>query len=130
PAIAQRLRLDLLQKSFLFIGYGYGDSNIKNIINEARRLGANNTRQHYFITKDKKDNPEFELWCMNLRRYGIQVVKITEYENLRLILEILSLKSRGRSVFVTGSHNEKSNSDAVEIGKELGKKSGYILNDG
>jgi len=130
PAIAQRLRLDLLQKSFLFIGYGYGDSNIKNIITEARRLAGNNTRQHYLITKDKKDDPEFKLWCSNLRRYGIRVIKISEYDDLKPILETLSLQSRGHSVFVTGSHTVNNNNDAAELGKGLAKKTGYIFNDG
>lgn len=130
PAISQRLRLDLLQKSFLFLGYGYGDSNIKNIITEARRLSGNNTRQHYLITKNKKSDPEFKLWCSNLRRYGIRVIKIEKHEDLKPILETLALKSRGHSIFVTGSHNEKHNSDAAELGKELAKNSRYILNDG
>lgn len=130
PAITQRLRLDLLQKSFLFIGYGYGDPNIKNIIIEARRLTGNNTRQHYLITKDKVGDREFELWCINLRRYGIRVIKIAEHEELRPILETLSLKSRGNSVFVTGSHNDQNNDDAVQLSIALAKNTKYILNDG
>lgn len=129
PATVQRLRLDLLQKSFLFIGYGYGDPNIKNIITEARRLSGNNTRQHYLLTKDKK-NPEFDLWCNNLRRYGIRVVKLNKYEDLTEILGVLSLKSRGNSVFITGSHNTKDDDDVLEIAKFLGGRNDIILNDG
>lgn len=130
PATAQRLRMDLLQKSFLFIGYGYGDPNIKNIIIEARRLAGNNTRQHYLITKDEKGNREFELWCTNLRRYGIRVIKIEQYGDLHPILEALSLKSRGKSVFITGSHDTKNDEEAKQLSEALAKKKDIILNDG
>lgn len=130
PAIAQRLRIDLLRKSFLFIGYGYEDPNIKNIITEARRLAGNNTLQHYLITKDQPGSIEFDLWCKNLRRYGIRVVKIENYDKLLEILESLSLKSRGKSIFVTGSHNSKSTTEAIELAKGLANHSDYVLNDG
>lgn len=129
PATSQRLKLDLLQKSFLFIGYGYGDPNIQNIITEARRLAGNNTRQHYLITKDKK-NKEFDLWSKNLRRYGILVITIKEHTDLLPILERLSLKSRGKSVFITGSHNTKNDENVEQLSKALAKEKGFILNDG
>lgn len=129
PATAQRLRLDLLQKSFLFIGYGYGDPNIQNIITEARRLSGSNTRQHYLITKNKK-SPEFDLWCRNLRRYGILVITIEDYSDLLPILDRLSLKSRGKSVFITGSHDTKSSDNVEKISKALAKNKDVILNDG
>jgi len=130
PAIAQRLRTDLLQKSFLFIGYGYDDPNIKNIITEARRLAGNNTLQHYLITKDQPGSVEFNLWCRNLRRNGIRVITIENYSKLLEILESLSLKSRGKSIFVSGSHNSKSTPDAVKLAKGLAIHSDYVLNDG
>jgi predicted Rossmann-fold nucleotide-binding protein len=130
PATAQRLKIDLLQKSFLFIGYGYGDPNIKNIITEARRLASNATRQHYLIAK-KQDGSEFKLWCNNLKRYGIRVIEIAEHNELDLILEKLSLKSRGKSVFITGSHSSKNtNPDVQEISEALAKEEDIILNDG
>lgn len=130
PAISQRLRLDLLQKSFLFIGYGYNDPNIKNIVTEARRLAGNNTRQHYLIIKDEPSSVEFDLWCKNLRRYGIRVIKIDKYEQLLEILENLSLRSRGKSIFITGSHSSTNSAEAVELAKGLAKNSEYVLNDG
>nr|WP_315200957.1 SIR2 family protein [uncultured Flavobacterium sp.] len=130
PAIAHRLRIDLLRKSFLFIGYGYEDPNIKNIIAEARRLAGNNTLQHFLITKDKPGSIEFDLWCKNLRRYGIRVIKIDNYDILLEILEKLSLKSRGKSIFITGSHSIKTSDHAIQLAKGLANNSQYILNDG
>jgi hypothetical protein len=129
PAISQRLRVDLLQKSFLFLGYSYRDPNIQNIITEARRLSGNFARQHYLITKAKKER-EFELWCKNLERYGIKVLKIDDFPQLEVILSTLSLKSRGKSVFITGSHKYESNEDVNELCKFLAGQKDVILNDG
>ncbi len=129
PATAQRLQMDLLQKSFLFIGYGYGDTNIKNIITEARRLSNNATRQHYLITTTQPGE-EFNLWCKNLNRYGIKVIEIPNYGELDRILETLALKSRGKSIFITGAHNKKSIPDVPKIATALAMEDEIVLNDG
>ena len=129
PATAQRLRIDLLQKSFLFIGYGYGDPNIKNIITEARRLSNNSTRQHYLITRNS-GSVDFKLWCNNLKKYGISVIEIDDFSELEMILEAISLKSRGKSIFITGSHLEADNNDAKKLGTVLADKEDIMLIDG
>ena len=130
PATVQRLKIDLLRKSFLFIGYGYGDPNIQNIIIQARRLAGKAMRQHYLITKNIEGDREFELWCNNLGRYSIKVIKIEQYSELLKILEDLSLKSRGKSIFITGSHNTKSDEDAKQLGVAIAKNNDFVLNDG
>src|SRR5262249_50761108 len=43
PAITARLQANLLSKSFLFVGYGYGDPNIRTVLVEARRLAGRAT---------------------------------------------------------------------------------------
>jgi hypothetical protein len=47
PATSERLRSDLLGKSFLFLGYSYRDPNIHGIVAQARRLANKATRQHF-----------------------------------------------------------------------------------
>ncbi|WP_342086177.1 SIR2 family protein [Dyadobacter sp. OTU695] len=130
PALSQRLRLDLIQKSFLFIGYGYNDVNIGNIVSEARRLAGRNTRQHYMICKDEPENSAFPFWCSNLRRYGIRVVRIQNFSQLTEILRILSLKSRGKSIFVSGSHILDHGFEIEEISRQLAEIDDIALNDG
>lgn len=128
PATAQRLRMDLLTKSFLFIGYGLGDPNIKSTLIEARRLAKSATRQHYLITKEKSSK-EFDLWCKNLKRSGISVVTIKEHSDLREILDKLSIESRGQTIFITGSHND-SNTTATELGALIGENKDMVMLDG
>lgn len=133
PATIQRLKLDLLQKSFLFIGYNYGDPNIQNIVTEARRISSKSeTHKHYILLKNKlkKENNadiKFKLWLKNLERYNIFSVVYEEHSELEEILNEVSLKSRGNTVFITGSHQTDANSDIVELGRFLVKKQIIII---
>jgi len=132
PATAERLRSDLLRNSFLFIGYSYGDPNIRNIIVEARRLANQATRQHYMIQKTEKD-PELSIrqqnWVLDLRRVGISCVLINDYDELDFALRTIALKSRGKTLFVTGGH-ELDLSNAADFERALAAIPDLILLDG
>ena len=138
PAMSQRLSNDLLNKSFLFIGYSYRDPNIRNIMISARRLSKKTTQEHYLITTLPKDgNQEVllqkkrrqELWIKDLKRLGISALQIEDYEELEKILFEISQKSRGKTVYVTGSH-EKSNPIAQQLGKFLAEEREITLISG
>lgn len=141
PATAQRLRQDLLEKSFLFIGYSCGDSNINNILVEARRLGRRATRQHFIVVcrcddKDKETRlakqARQDLWLGDLARVGIEHCQIDRYEELQKILDSVALGSRGSTVFVTGSHSrpEADSECPRQLGELLAKERGLVLLDG
>lgn len=117
PAISQRLSNDLLKKSFLFIGYSYRDPNIRNIMLAARRLSKKATQEHYLIMFKPKDETgdilkekekRLELWCKDLKRLGISTLLLDSYDDLEKILFTISQKSRGKTVYVTGSHEDGS----------------------
>lgn len=138
PAISQRLCNDLLKQSFLFIGYSYRDPNIKNIMIAARRLSRKTTQEHYLITTTPKDNnPEIllekkrrqELWCKDLKRLGVSTLLIDKHEELEKILFVISQKSRGKTVYVTGSH-EKGSQVARQLGEFLAKEKDITLVSG
>jgi len=132
PALCERLRHDLLHSSFLFIGYSYRDPNIATVLVEARRLAAGATREHFFITKRETDPDAAqrqELWHSDLRRFGMRTTFMTDYDELNGALNRLALASRGKSVFITGSHSAKS-SLAAEIGTLLALTPGIVLLDG
>ncbi|UXC18825.1 SIR2 family protein [Comamonas squillarum] len=144
PATAHRLRQDLIDRQFLFLGYGYGDSNIRNIVVEARRLGKQALRQHYIVVRrirDKDARPEEiaakqarqNLWLRDLSRVGISACQIDEYTELEEILQRISLRSRGQTVFVTGSHERDDatkESHPRRLGELLAEKQGLVLLDG
>lgn len=133
PATAQRLRMELLDKSFLFIGYSHADANIRNVLVEARRLASKATRRHYWILKRDSSDAQTEkrqlLWCKNLERIGIFSYLINDHRELEDVLKAVSLKSRGPSVFITGSHLAPS-PFAHEVGEKLAEVDNLILLDG
>jgi hypothetical protein len=132
PALSERLRHDLLHNSLLFIGYSYNDPNIETMVVEARRLSGGATREHYLILKRETDpdaSKRQELWQDDLRRFGIRTALIDDYSELRTTLDRLALASRGKSVFVTGSH-KKASRLATELGELLATEPNVMLLDG
>lgn len=138
PAISQRLCNDLLKKTFLFIGYSYRDPNIRNIMVMARRLCNNSTKEHFLILKRDCDenvekrnekNRRQELWCQDLKRLGISTLFIDNYDELEEILLAISQKSRGKTVYVTGSH-KGGNEVAQQLGIALAREKNVVLISG
>lgn len=120
PALAARLRHDLLNRSFLFAGYSYRDPDIHTVLIEARRLSKRATREHYLIVPRESEPDEQrrqELWLQDLRRVGIKASLTAKHQELESVLDSLALRSRGRSVFVTGG---RDNADGRKIAGELG----------
>ncbi|MFC6269618.1 SIR2 family protein [Frigoriflavimonas asaccharolytica] len=129
PTIVQRLKVDLLQNSFVFMGYNYGDPNIQNILTEVRRLKSDKNKiKHYILLKDKSDQ-KFKLWCNNLERYNIFPVLYKDHDDFSTLLKKIALKSRGNSVFITGSHTHEKIDDLKLLIKYI-VKGNLILIDG
>ena len=120
----KRLENDMLSKSIMFIGYSYNDPNIKNIVNSIRQILKDDTKKinHYLLMKEKKNKDEIvlqQLWIEDLKRYGIKTYLLNDYEELKEILSIIKLKSRGNRIFITGSHNKEESDIANELGVKL-----------
>lgn len=136
-ATAQRLKNDLLTKSFLFIGYSFRDPNIMNTLAEVRRLCQEATQEHFMILKRIREQDDLEearrqkLWSFDLRRMGIYCVLIDDYYELEEVLNELALKSRGNTVYCTGSHKDTSQGEVARgIGKELAGIKDIVLLSG
>lgn len=131
----RRLEQDLLTKSILFIGYSYSDSDIQNIVNNVRQLiGDGSPLNHYMILSSRETDNEKKLqklWINDLERYGIYAYVLENgYGELEEILKEISVKSKGKTVFVTGSHINTSTDFVKELGYELAGINGVTLNYG
>lgn len=136
PATTARLRSNLLNKSFMFVGYGYGDPNIQTILLEARRLAQRASHPHFMLTTlhdptDQEGTRRQALWVSDLARIGIRCFLMQDYDAIQDAVARVARRSRGPTLYVTGSHAETSNL-AAEVGRLLAdpKQKRTILLDG
>ena len=130
-AIAQKLRDSFIQKSFLFIGYGYRDPDIRNIMIEASKQVDKFPQDHFIIMfnpypkteesscDDESDRIRFALWRKELNRIGIKELLVNDSDELEEVLMRIAVKSRGKSIYVSGSHMDRKKKFYGEYGKRL-----------
>lgn len=145
----KKLQGDLLSNTFLFIGFSFDDPNLESILAKLSILMDGQLRRHYcFLKKVSETDAEFEkvpkeklenevdyrrlkqdLKINDLRRYGIRVILVDEYEDITSILERIRSKYVSNRVFVSGAFDiidgldEIANEDAAfEFSVELGTK--------
>ena len=141
-AIAQRLRDSFIQKSFLFIGYGYRDPYIRNIMIESTKQSNKYSQDHYIILFKISRKPDefekefeqrkirFDLWIKELNRIGIRELVVNDSDELEEVLRNIAVKSRGKSVFVSGSHENDETGIYGEYGKRLAKLNDVVVING
>lgn len=137
PLTTERLKNDLLNKSFLFIGYSYRDSNIRSIMTQIRQLCSRGTRTHYMVVEKEKSANSYKLqklWAKDLERFGIKTYIYDNADETHAeLLEIMSSiaqKSKGNTLYVTGSHMVLESEFLEELGKELAKIRSLTLING
>lgn len=138
------LQGDLVNKTFLFLGYNFADPNIDYILSRIRNLLGKNQRHHYCVMRmperpkgltGKKlaeweyDKTKLELRISDLKRYSIYPVIIKDYPEITDILRRLTSSCHLRDVFISGSAADyaplgesRITSLASSLGEELIKQ--------
>lgn len=138
---SERLKGDLVQQSFLFLGFSFSDPNIDYILSRVRVLMGRNAGTHYCLMKfpDPPDDgdadakalydysvKQLELRIGDLKRYGVQTVLIERYEEITEILGELARRANAGNIFVSGSAHEydplglkEVNDLCVELGRAI-----------
>lgn len=113
-----RLKNDLISKSFLFVGFSFADPNLELILSQVRSVVGDSPRTHYAIFRQpargefaKPATYRYELnkWRLrlqDLRRYGIQAVVVTDYDDLPDVLRQLRLRVQRKRILVSGSFDQ------------------------
>jgi Sir2- and TIR-associating SLOG family/SIR2-like domain len=112
------LKGDLIEKTFLFLGFSFTDPNIEQILGRVRTLLGTNQREHFCVMRRPSRPPglkgkqkadfEYELrksehQSTDLRRFGIQTLWINEYSHLVPLLRALAAYVDRSAVFVSGA---------------------------
>lgn len=138
---------ELISKTFLFIGYNFGDPNFEQILSKIRYKLLGNTRTHYcFMKKIKEsecnDNEEYnylkiknELRIKDLENYNIFTVLVDEYDEIYDSLCRIEFELVKNSVFISGSAQEYNSFDnlnkaskfIVDLSRKLAKNKNKII---
>lgn len=112
------LRGDLIEKTFLFIGFSFTDPNLDYVLSRVRVRYGTNQRRHYCIQKlvskeHCEDDAQFNYrvlkqhyFIKDLKRYGIQTVLVNEYREITELLREISDRYKRRSIFISGSAHD------------------------
>jgi hypothetical protein len=106
---------DLVEKTFLFLGFSFTDPNLDFILSRIRVRFTNHQRQHYCLMKKRsrqksESKKDFEyalnkqkLATQDLLRFNIKVIFVDDFQDITRVLETIERRFRQRTVFVSGS---------------------------
>lgn len=112
------LKGDLIEKTFLFLGFSFTDPNIDYILSRVRVEYDSNQRHHYCIQRRvSKEAGELDLdferrelkqeyFIGDLKRFGIQTVLVDSFDDITRLLERIASSYRRSSIFISGAAND------------------------
>jgi hypothetical protein len=112
------LRGDLVEKTFLFLGFSFTDPNIDYILSRVRVQYEKYQRQHYSVQRKVSKNAgesdqDFKhrelmqhYFIRDLKRFGIQTVLVDKYEDITGLLEKIAASYKKSSIFISGAAEE------------------------
>lgn len=125
------LQSDLINKTFLFIGFSFEDPNLDYILSQIKILLDNHNRPHYcFMKKISENENDFEyrrikqdLKIKDLKRYNINTVLVSEYSEITDILEEIIQKVYRKNIFISSAIHTATNENwPLDKANELGYK--------
>lgn len=114
-AFTSALAGDLVEKTFLFLGFSFTDPNLEHVLTRVRLTFKENQRRHFAVFKNRsKLNGESDetfnhhrvrqaLVIEDLKRFNVRVLLVDDYSEITRILEELQQRYSRRTIFVSGS---------------------------
>lgn len=143
---ASLLRGDLIEKTFIFLGFSFTDPNIDFILSRVRAVLERDQREHYCVQKritrwpkEKKKDFEYrqlkqDYFIRDLKRKNIQTVEVDTFEDIPLLLEKVATRFKRSSVFVSGAAADfgawkpnAADSFLYDLGRSLSSKGNQII---
>ncbi|MDL2300147.1 SIR2 family protein [Clostridiaceae bacterium OttesenSCG-928-D20] len=148
------LRGDLTTKSFLFLGYGFNDPDLIDLLSRIRCMVGEEKQEHFAVVRKIKENEyaskdEYEyaqrkrvLQNNDFKRYGIEVIEIEDFSNIPDILRKIAIQVNKENIFISAAIAESQQGSLdeclirklvnalLDISDESRVISGYGLNIG
>lgn len=127
------LSVELVRRTFLFIGFSFNDPNLERILSIAKNsLNSKSLPTHYcfmrkvqiadYLNSKNKINDESikkyiqdkqyqQLRIRDMRNYGIYTILIDDFKQITLMLQYLYNKHITNNVFISGGINPENMSD-------------------
>jgi hypothetical protein len=112
------LRGDLIEKTFLFLGFSFSDPNIDYILSRVRVQYERDQRHHYCVQRKvsklaNEDEETFKYrelkqhyFICDLKRFGIQTVLVNDFGDVTALLEKINANYKRSSIFISGAAAE------------------------
>lgn len=111
------LKGDLLNKTFIFLGFSFTDPNLDYILSRVRLAGISSKRHFNFTKKVTQWNGEDlanfeyrkrkqELFIGDLKRFNIKTILVDDYNDITNILKEVEKKFKRKNIFISGAANE------------------------
>lgn len=148
------LKGDLTTKSFLFLGYGFNDPDLVDLLARIRCMIGEEMQEHFAILRVIKQSEynlasEYEyakkkraLQINDFKRYGIEIVEIDDYSEIKLLLKKIAIQVNKENIFISSAIANSQINDlnepllrslvksVLELSDESRIISGYGLNIG
>lgn len=117
-AFVSALRGDLVEKTFLFLGFSFTDPNIDFILSRVRVQYEKHQRPHYCVQKRVSMNSdetveEFKYrelkqnyFIRDLKRFSVHTVLVDKYSEVAELLARIAANHRRSSIFISGAAEE------------------------
>lgn len=118
PGFRERLRSDLSERTFLFLGFSFTDPHLDLILNELRlEFGEGGLREHYLVMRreqrDGRTSARYEyalnrqtLKIEDLLTFGIKTYLVDNFDEVPDLLKDLGTLYRRTQVFVSGAADD------------------------
>jgi hypothetical protein len=107
PRTWARLLADFHTKSMLFVGISFADPNMQQLLRLVRMASRKITQQHFAIfgpttSADTSAKVLRTLQLSDLRRGGVEVIELDNFDDLPDVIERLAVAARPANVLISG----------------------------
>ena len=136
------LKGDLIEKTFLFIGFSFSDPNIDYILSRVRAIYEENQRHHYCILRSVSQKPDEsgeafayrklkqDYFVSDLSRFGIQTVLVSDYGEITALLKQIEDRYKQGSVFISAAAHDFGKWTESEANEFFHKLSHNLVSSG